>query len=76
MADQQSQISASNRIDIQKLNDEAYSFMMLGEEEFKDKKLRVAKNAKGQWVVDMTQFRDTDHSIGVAPQYAELRCID
>ena len=70
-------IDDGSGLDYQKLNDEAYNFMVCNEDMFDGKKkLKVFKTEEGEWVVDMTQFADSAHSKTVSKQYRSLQYCD
>lgn len=40
------------------------------------KELEVFKNENGEWLVDMTQFKDTENSRTINRQYRSLDMVD
>lgn len=62
-------------MDIKKLNNEAFDFL-ISESEPMPKELEVFKNENGEWLVDMTQFKDTENSKTINRRYRSLDMVD
>lgn len=68
-------IDDSHGLDMKKLNDEAFDFL-ISERKGDTRELEVFKNENGEWLVDMTQFKNTENSRTISRQYRSLDMSD